>query len=148
MNLDIRSSDEADLCMHRLVSITPRHLCSSPGGVGRGARLDVHVASSDQDCGVESTAALISMVGAVTSSTVDRNVWSCLLDFAAFAGSVVVDLSSVHSIDHRGAALVEALHKVTTATGGRLSIHNPGWLVESVVRCCGINDRIVVCRPV
>jgi ABC-type transporter Mla MlaB component len=109
--------------------------------------LDVHVASCLRSCADEPTSALILMSGELSASTIDDSVWSSVMEFAAFAHSVVLDLTYVDRVDQRGSEMVDALYRVVEGLDGEMSLHNPSSVVEHVLRFCGISDRIVVCHP-
>jgi anti-anti-sigma factor len=91
--------------------------------------------------------ALILMSGELSATTIDESVWTSVMEFAAFAHSVVLDLTHVDLVDQRGSEMVEALYRVVESVDGRLSLHNPNGVVEHVLRFCGISDRIDVCHP-
>jgi anti-anti-sigma regulatory factor len=148
---DVGPPIDPSLCDHdRSSSPGPRRLCISrqrrSRRAGRTALLDVHVASCASSCD-EPTTALILLSGELSATTLDDSVWDSVMDFAAFARSVVLDLSDVACVDQRGSGMVDALYHVIDGVGGRLSIHNPSSVVEQVLRSCGISDQIVVCHP-
>jgi ABC-type transporter Mla MlaB component len=139
-------------CQHReSSSASPRRLCVSrqrrPRLADAMSLLDVHVASCLRSCDDEPTSALILMSGELSASTIDDSVWSSVMEFAAFAHSVVLDLTYVDRVDQRGSEMVDALYRVVEGLDGELSLHNPSSVVEHVLRFCGISDRIVVCHP-
>lgn len=148
---EVRSSIYASVCQHRESSSSPRRLCISrarrPRRPDSTEPLDVHVASCTHSCDGSSTSALISMSGELSAITIDEFVWSSVLEFAAFAHSVVLDLGQVDRVDERGSEMVEALYRVVSRVDGQLSLHDPNCVVEHVLRFCGISDRIVVCHP-
>lgn len=109
--------------------------------------LDVHVASCLRSHADEPTWALILMSGELSATTIDDSVWTSVMEYAAFAHSVVLDLTLVDRVDQQGSAMVDALYRVVDGVGGRLTLHNPNSVVEHVLRFCGISDRIVVCHP-
>ena len=141
---------DTSCCLHLDVSaVLLRRLCESRALAH--AHLDVAVAScavpgSGTD-GDEPTSAVVSMFGDLTVDTVDEVVWQSVVDYATFARWVVVDLSRAEHVDGRGTALVNALHRATTAVGGNVTVHDPDLVVEYVLRCCGLSDGIAVCHP-
>jgi ABC-type transporter Mla MlaB component len=147
-----RSTTDLSSCEHReSSSASPRRLCISrqrrPRRPESTSLLDVHVASCMRSHADEPTSALILMSGELSTTTIDESVWSSVMEYAAFAHSVVLDLTRVDRVDQRGSEMVEALYRVVDGVGGRLTLHNPNSVVEHVLRFCGISDRIVVCHP-
>jgi anti-anti-sigma factor len=139
-------------CQHReSSSASPRRLCVSRQRRPRRAQstllLDVHVASCMRSCEDEPASALIMMSGELSATTIDEFVWSSVMEYAAFAHSIVLDLTHVDSVDQRGSEMVDALYRVIEGLDGEMSLHNPNSVVEHVLRFCGISDRIVVCHP-
>jgi ABC-type transporter Mla MlaB component len=138
-------------CQHRESSASPRRLCISrqrrPRRAASTSLLDVHVASCLRSCEDEPTSALILMSGELSATTIDESVWSSIMEFAAFAHSIVLDLTYVDRVDQRGSEMVDALYRVIEGLDGQMSLHNPNSVVEHVLRFCGISDRIVVCHP-
>jgi ABC-type transporter Mla MlaB component len=100
-----------------------------------------------RSCEDEPTSALILMSGELSGTTIEESVWCAVMEYAAFAHSVVLDLTRVDRVDQRGSEMVDALYRVVDGVGGRLTLHNPNSVVEHVLRFCGVSDRIVVCHP-
>ncbi len=149
---NVRSSIDPSVCQHhQSTSPGPRRLCTSRSRRPRRPEctslLDVHVASCSGSHDDESTPALILLFGELSATTIDDTVWNSVTEFAAFAHSVVLDLSHVDRVDQRGSELVDALFRVVDGVDGALSLHNPSSVVEHVLRFCGISDRITVCHP-
>jgi ABC-type transporter Mla MlaB component len=147
-----RMTIDSSSCQHRgSSSASPRRLCISrqrrPRRPESMSMLDVHVASCMRSRADEPTSALILMSGELSATTLDEPVWSSVMEYAAFAQSVVLDLTRVDRVDQRGSEMVNALYRVIDGVGGRLTLHSPNSVVEHVLRFCGISDRIVVCHP-
>ncbi len=153
--IGVRTPIDTSLCQHRESSARPRRLCVSkqreiqrrtPRTIDLGSPLDVHVVACTRGSDDMPASALILMAGELSARTIDDVVWNSVLEFAAFAHSVVLDLSDVNRVDERGSAMVEALHRVVSGVDGQLSVHGPNWMVEHILRSCGISDQILICH--
>lgn len=70
-----------------------------------------------------------------------------LLEYARSAGSVVLDLTDLDTIDHGGALLIEAMHAVVDRGGGSLTVHDPGVVVQRVLELYGVESPLRFCCP-
>ena len=109
--------------------------------------LDIHVSACPSRCGEIVSPALVTMAGELSAITVDDAVRCSVLDYVRFARHTVVDLTRLETIDDEGARLLDELGDVVADIGGTISIHNPGVVVEHVIRFCGISDHIRICAP-
>lgn len=138
-----------DLCDEAHLPATPaRWLCGSRAPSTRGRAptvLEVSVslcAPHDED---SVPLALAVVAGELSAITISDTVATALVDYVRFARNVVVDLSNLTAIDHRGAVALNDLDRAASRVGGTLVVHEPPVLVEHVIRFCGVSDRIRIC---
>ena len=140
-------------CVHpEPLAVGARRLCVSrrprPDRPEVTALLDVLISPSAFESEDVATPGMVSMRGELTATTIDCTVWTAVMEFGEFAQAIVLDFRGVDRADECGAALVEALHRVVSPAGGRLSVHDATSVVEQVLRFCGIDDQITLCHSV
>lgn len=141
--------DRRDRCEERHVPAdVPRRLCMfRQAGSWCDDLLAVSVSTCSQPPGGSVPPALIKTVGELSSSTVDDFVGSSLLEYIRFARNAVIDLSGLATIDDCGVALLDDLADAAWLVGGALTLHDPAFIVEHVIRFCGVSDRVCICSP-
>jgi anti-anti-sigma factor len=134
-----------------VATTAPRRLCTAGHVSGpssqRTGRLDVDVSACPSRCGEVISPALVMMAGELSANTVDDAVRHSVFDYVRFARHTVIDLTRLETIDDEGARLLDELGESVADIGGSIAIHNPGVVVEPVIRFCGISDHITICAP-
>jgi anti-anti-sigma factor len=67
--------------------------------------------------------------------------------YARFAGSIVVDLSRVRSIDSAGVRFLDWLRVAQRRRDRGFAIHDPSIITERVLQICDMHERVALCRP-
>ena len=133
--------------IRHLSADAPRLLCSvpTPGSDDDEALLTAWVTTCSESPIGDAASAHVSLRGTLCTFSAPR-VREPLLDFARYAGNVVLDLSSLSFIDTCGVRLLQQLHDQLLLEGCFLRIHDPAPNVERVLDLVGA-DVGEACHP-
>ena len=117
-----------------LPTSTPRLLCSvrSPGRDNDPPLLMAWVGCCRPSSDDAQTAAYVSLHGDLCTYSA-RRMREGLLDYAAYAGDLVVDLSALRFLDTSGVELLEDVSAHLLRVGGFLQVHDPSDAARRVL---------------
>lgn len=111
-----------------------------------GPLLEVSVSECRSSIRPSTSSGLLILRGALDTDGAE-SVRDRLLDYARFAGSVVLDLTDLDTIDHGGAMLVESIQAAVDRGGGSLTVHDPDVVVQRVLELYGLESPLRFCCP-
>jgi len=143
-----KGRDPLVLCGQRHTSsFQPRLLWRVPDPTdGSHIRLDVRVSSCPAEEPDLGRAALVFVSGDLGAFETAQ-IHDAVRGYARFAGSIVLDLSRVRTIDSAGVRFLDWLRVSQRRRDRSFAIHDPSIIAERVLQICDMHERVTLCRP-
>jgi anti-anti-sigma factor len=128
-------------------SFQPRLLLRVPDpNDGSQIRLEVRVSSCPAEEPDLGRAALVYVSGDLGAFETAQ-IHDAVRAYARFAGSIVLDLSRVRTIDSAGVRFLDWLRVSQRRRDRSFAIHDPSIIAERVLLICDMHERVTLCRP-